>query len=310
MLVILAIFAAAIPASGQDQGRYFPETGHTLDLAFADLFDDLGGLVYLGYPITDSFIDPESGFLIQFTQNAQFNLAPQTTAGPLQASLNPLGELLGPWEAPLPDDGIPIGRFPGCQYYRPSGHRVCYAFLEYFERNGGAERFGYPISEIRIENERMVQYFQGFRLDWYPDLPPDQRIQIAPLGSMMFETRSLPRNLLRPSLPQRAAEYRVVRMNAQAGVRSPVMGKEGEQEVFLIVRDQNLQPVAGAAVTMQAFFDAEYRTLLMSQTNSQGISRGTIEFVDLRPGSFVDLRFTVVYGLFRVETRDSFLVWR
>jgi hypothetical protein len=63
---------------------------------------------------------------------------------------------------------------------------VIYAFFSFFDNNGGAELFGYPISEYGPENGtgRIVQYFQRARLEWYPELAPEQRVQLADLGSI------------------------------------------------------------------------------------------------------------------------------
>ncbi len=62
------------PVHAQENGRYFPETGHTIDGQFVRFFDLQGGLEILGYPITDAFVDPRSGWLIQYFQNARMEL--------------------------------------------------------------------------------------------------------------------------------------------------------------------------------------------------------------------------------------------
>jgi hypothetical protein len=59
-------------------GRYFSETGHTLDPRFVPFFDDHGAEAVLGYPITDSFVDPASGWRSQERAKARLVLAAQS----------------------------------------------------------------------------------------------------------------------------------------------------------------------------------------------------------------------------------------
>ena len=49
--------------------------------------------------------------------------------------------------------------------------------------------FGYPISDYGPENGkgRIVQYFQRGKMEWYPELAPEQRVQLADLGSIHFD---------------------------------------------------------------------------------------------------------------------------
>lgn len=304
-LVLLGI--AAFPALAQVGGRYYPETGHTIDGRFVEYFDGHGGLEILGFPITDSFIDPLSGHLIQYFQNTRMEFVPDRANGANSVHLSSLGEMLGGWEVPGAGGSW---MDPGaCRDYAESGHQVCYAFLEYFDRHGGPALFGYPISEFRLENDRIVQYFQGFRLDWYPEDATGSAVRVAPLGRAHFELAGYDPALLRPSLPSDIFLYRVTELRAKGSVLHPVVGSSGEQVVFLQVRDQNLNPVRGAAVTVTVHLAGEDRILMLPLTDERGLTQVGLAFEAQPPGANVVLEFWAVFGEFQATTEDSFLVW-
>ena len=78
---------------------------------------------------------------------------------------------------------------------------------------------------------------------------------------------------------------------------------------ILLVRDQNLHPVQGAAVTLFVHLPDGDRTLVMPVTDSEGISRLTLPVDNLEPGTVVTLEFWVVYADLIRMTQDSFMVW-
>jgi hypothetical protein len=95
LATVLAWPAGPAAAQGPQPGRYYPETGHAIEARFVAYYDSHGGLAILGYPITDAFLDPSSGLLIQYFQNARIELVPDLVSGELQPRLSPLGELMG-----------------------------------------------------------------------------------------------------------------------------------------------------------------------------------------------------------------------
>jgi hypothetical protein len=186
---------------------------------------------------------------------------------------------------------------------------VCYAFLDFFDEHGGPALFGYPISEFTLEGDRIVQYFQGFRLDWYPEDRLGTPVRVSAIGRMHFEAAGYDPGLLRPSLPSDIFLYRVTSLRPKASVLRPVVGSSDTQEVFLQVLDQNHNPVRGAAATLQVRFPGEERTWMMPLTDEHGLSRLTVSFSDQPPGTNVLLGFWIVYGEFQASTEDSFLIW-
>ena len=297
---VLAVF----PAHAQEEGRYYPETGHTIDGQFVQFFDQQGGLEILGYPITDAFIDPANGWLIQYFQNARMELMLDPGTGEMTPILSPLGEWLNGWDPPVNQKGASQ---EGCTYFTQSGHSVCFAFLEFFTAHGGFQTLGLPVSEFKLEGERLVQYFQGYRLDWTPE--EANPVRVAPLGRIHFDQSGYDPDLLDPVLPSNRVLRRVMDLQMKSSTEKPVAVAGDTQEVFLLVRDQNLHPVQGAAVTLFVHLPDGDRTLVMPVTDSKGISRLTLPVDNLEPGTVVTLEFWVVYADLIRMTQDSFMVW-
>ncbi|OGO15432.1 MAG: hypothetical protein A2Y93_07870 [Chloroflexi bacterium RBG_13_68_17] len=305
LMVLVTLAATALPAHAQESGgRYYPETGHTLAAEFVDYYDSHGGLEILGYPITDAFIDPLSAMLIQYTQTARLELVPDLYGAGAVVRLSSLGESL--------DYGQPqsaASSDPGCRYFVQSGHNVCHAFQAFFEEHGGPAVFGYPISEFTLEGDRIVQYFQGFRLDWRPDAPGGGRVQVGPLGRLHFDRQGYDPAFLRPHLPSDPIFYRVVELRAQASVWRPVTMSDDTQELYVLVRDQTANPIVGASVVLIAHFPGLDQTVIMPLTDEHGLSQLTLAYDGVPPGSSVELEFIANYGDLRATTRDSFRVW-
>jgi hypothetical protein len=305
---MLSAFAPSITAASADGGRYFPETGHALATVFESFYDDYGGAAILGYPITESYVDPYSGFLVQYFENARLELAPNSV-GDLEVRLTGLGVLLGGWDLPLEVSRIQIGNNPGCRYYAQSGHQVCHAFLDFYETNGGPAVFGAPVTEFRFEQGRMVQYFQDFRLDWYPESQEGERIRVAPLGREHFNLMGYEPSLLEPIVPGDLEDYPVLDIRLSSSVLKPLIGTDEAQQVYLVVSDQNRQPVPGAAALLTIYYPDGIRFRMMPVTDANGVTQIDISLQGSIPGSRVALEYTVVYGSLSALTRDSFYVW-
>ena len=289
-------------------GRYFPETGHSLDSVFEPFYDGHGAVNILGHPITESYVDPYSGFLLQYFENARLEVAPDTQ-GELGVRLTELGVLLGGWDLPLEVERFPIGNNPGCRYYAESGHQVCHAFLDYYESHGGEAVFGLPITELRFENGRMVQYYQDFRLDWYPEAQDGERIRVAPLGADHFALMGYHPSLLEPIVPGDLEDYPVLDIRLSSSVLKPLIGTDETQQVYLVVSDQNRQPVAGAAALLTITYPDGIQFRMMPITDGSGVTQIDIPLHGSLPGSRIALEYTVVYEELSALTRDSFYIW-
>ncbi len=300
------------PASAQtaELARYFPETGHNVPGVFLAFFDRRGGLATFGYPITEEFVDPLTGLLVQYFQNARMEWHPDNPE-PYRVQLGLIGDLLGKGQPPLPASQIPAPSNPNCQYFRETGHSVCYQFRQAFWARGGLTVFGYPIAEFDLENGRIVQYFQRARMEWHPERPGDLKVSPGPVGLAQFEAAGYSSSLLSPAKPLNAQLQIVTDLHLVASVLRPVMQPNGQQTVILQVLNQTDQPLEGATVRLElkAGTGASLWRRTLPLTDSRGLTRLAFDVVGGRPGETFLLQFTVTAGGVTRTLNSSFLIW-
>lgn len=87
------------------------------------------------------------------------------------------------------------------RYFSETGHTVSGYFLKTYENATNPSLiFGYPITEPFQDQatERIVQYFERARFELVPENPPELRVEISPLGRLIYPktpVRSAPSNL-------------------------------------------------------------------------------------------------------------------
>lgn len=99
------------------------------------------------------------------------------------------------YEALAPVEPVEDSAF--VRYFPQTGHTISYAFKAYWERHGGAERFGYPLTEEFVGFSPLdgqpytMQVFENAQLVYYPDLAgtPDE-VSLLPLGSIEVDLRT------------------------------------------------------------------------------------------------------------------------
>lgn len=149
---------------------YFPQTRHNLSGEFLLYWKERGGLSIFGYPLSEPFT--ERGYTVQYFERNRFELHPENQP-PYNVLLGRLGadQVAGrvfPVVAPF-ESG------PNHRYFPETGHSLGFAFLGYWNRNGGLAQFGYPISEEIREvsptdgKEYTVQYFERARFEYHPE---------------------------------------------------------------------------------------------------------------------------------------------
>ncbi len=192
VLMLLLVGAPAPTARAQDVLTYFyfPQTGHYLGGAFRSFWERNGGVDIFGYPITDEYIRNSDGKLVQYFERARFELSVINNQAVVELGL------LGREYLQLRGDIItPIAPFPSTpnrRYFPETGHSVQGAFKAFWERNGGLDILGYPISEEAVERFpdgalRVVQYFERVRLELHGN-----RVLIGRLGAVLAPCQLTP----------------------------------------------------------------------------------------------------------------------
>jgi hypothetical protein len=79
-----------IPAFNTSLRRYYSETGHVVSYAFLRYFDEHGGLLIFGYPLSEFMY--RDGYVVQYFQRARMEWHPEDPSGPRMRLTN-LGEI-------------------------------------------------------------------------------------------------------------------------------------------------------------------------------------------------------------------------
>jgi hypothetical protein len=306
-LLLSALSWAAAPGAQTAPPQYFPETGHTVREPFITFFNTTGGLQQHGYPITDDYIDANTGLLIQYFEKSRIEWHPGNPE-PYRVQLGLLGDDLLKRQAPIPISKIPAANDPNCQYAAETGHTLCHKFRAFYLQNGGLDRFGFPITEMTIEDGWLVQYFQRARMEWHPEKPKGQQIQLAPLGSLFYKFAGLDPDRLPPPFGGDSLGA-VTSLRLRPSVFKPVTVANGQQTTFVFVTDQLGRAIGGAGVTLIVHYPDRDVPLTLPPTSATGTSFTTFPVPEIEAGTIVSMEFIVTYSGVFAQTRTSYMIW-
>ena len=72
------------------------------------------------------------------------------------------------------------------RYFAETGCWVGNEFLDFYDKRGGLDIFGYPIENAILEDGLTVQYFQRSRMELHPEAPAPYRVQLGLLGQELL----------------------------------------------------------------------------------------------------------------------------
>jgi hypothetical protein len=303
ILVFLSPPLGKASAQTEEDVQHFPETGHNVRGDFLRFYKSAYDptLVY-GYPITEQFTSRD-GKLVQYFQRARFELTP-SSAGGASVRLTSLGEALHG----TGNQRLDIDNPSACKRFQ-TGYSVCFAFLDFFEGNGGAAQFGEPISAFEFQDHLIVQYFEKARFEWHADLPEGKRVVLTDLGRIYFERLGEDQTHLKPIRPLDATISPILSIRARAFVKKAITLSSGQQTVYVVVQSQTSQPVAGAKGRATIRFSDGQTEDYYFTTNSSGLGSVAFSFANQERGELVPIELLVTYqGLF-TKTMTSFRVW-
>jgi hypothetical protein len=295
----------AHPLSQAQDRRYF-ESGYWISGDFRDYFETNGELEIFGYPITAPYMN-DDGVFVQYFQNARIEYHAANPA-PYRVQLGLLGDELGYRQPPARP---PTTLSPRKVYFPETGHTVSYMFLDYFREHGGINIFGYPISEMFIENQRIVQYFQRLKLVW--DVQTSE-VTVGNLGEVYVAANRdrIPPNTLEPA-DFRFGEQGVQDLRVVIDLARSVVSSRRSQGVRLVVLDDRMDdPVADAQISLfleQDTDGASLNSLQILSTDARGRAEATFALTGVKPGSWVVVRADVTYGGITASQTQLFLVW-
>ena len=178
-LLIAAVPVVGRPAAAQEWSAprtvYVPETGHTADGYFLDIWRTQREL--LGDPVTQE-LTPRSGYLtdageqeiIQYFQNLALVYMPSAPAGEQVDTLRLGAEALADAQAQRPNavlnratrrTACPPGSAGTCLGFAGTGHTLRGMFLDYWSNGDAARWLGPPVSEaFRVADGSVIQYLE------------------------------------------------------------------------------------------------------------------------------------------------------
>jgi hypothetical protein len=262
------------------------ENGIPIASEFQDFYQDFGGRSVLGAPVTEMFTAVPGERPLQYFQNVRLEYD--------AVNGNVLVSQLGIWElgglneqitAPVPEDGA-IRTFPNSEF------TVQDEFLRFYEDQAGDVLLGLPISaQLNVDGLR-VQYFENGRLEWHPEAPADQRVQLGNLGQTHFDNEMVfAYQEMRPAQPISSAG--VTDVDISAYVKAPILYAGENQVLYVTTRTSGGDPVSNVIVEVAISYDDKTETVRSTATDDLGQLNLSLNF-NIPPGKEVVLRLTAL----------------
>ena len=302
-LAFIAVVCILFTSWGSVQAQtpdseYFAQTGHSVNGDFLHYYRSVPNpTLVFGYPLTEQFTSKD-GKTVQYFQRARFEQSANFV------NLTPLGR-----KTYSPEKQLVINNPLACRTFTETGYSVCFAFLEFFEQNGGVAQFGYPISPFEFRNNQIVQYFENARFEWRPGLAEGQRIGLTDLGRIYFDQIDEDPAFLKPSVQGVSGPNLVLELQVRAFPNKAVATSSGQQTIYVLVQDQNLQPIAGAngIATIRLPNGEVYSQSF--PVNERGVGTFSFNFQNQQNGQLVYIDIAVTYSGLQGTTATSFRIW-
>jgi len=285
------------------ESKYFSETGHNVKGEFLEFYDNNPNATFLyGYPITEEFVSKD-GETVQYFQRARFEYHAELPAGG-RVQLTPLGQ-----KTFVSSGTQNINNSFACRTYQETGYAVCFAFLEFFDQYGGTAQFGYPISGFEYHEDKLVQYFERTRLEWQPWKAEGQRVVVSDLGRIYFDSLGEDPGLLASINPIGNAPKVITSLQVRAFVQNAVRLASDDQTIFLILQDQNAQPVSNAGCIASLHWPDGRNDSTVITTDSNGVGVISFSFVDQPYARLIYADINCAYIGLNATTTTSFRIW-
>lgn len=299
---LLSASWGSVRAQAEDS-KYFSETGHNVKGEFFKFYNSNPNATFLyGYPITEEFTSKD-GNTVQYFQRVRFEFHRDLPEGQ-RIQLSTLGQFTYISTGPLN-----VANSFACRLYTETGFSVCFAFLEFFDEYGGVGQFGYPISGFEYHENKIVQYFQKARLEWQPWMAEGQRVVVSDLGRMYFEKLGEDPGLLAPVKPIDNSPQVTTSLQVRAFAWKAVTLATDTQLFFVIVQDQNLQPIAGSGCTAIVHWPDGRTESTNITTNTNGVGIVSLSFTNQPYGSLIYTDVTCASNGLNATTITSFRIW-
>ena len=308
LFILIAVIVRGINQTyAQSVNEVWFENGHRLSGEFLSFYSSVPNPEQLyGNPITDAYKDSTTEIIVQYFEKTRFELHSEEPPG-LRVKLSPLGSYLYQKNEgtvlPVQENSTACRGFPNVE------HKVCYAFREFYEENGGIRQFGAPLANQELYGDLIVQYFENARFEWHQELPEGNKVVLSDLGRQYFLLRGEDRSRLLSNRNAQNAQS-ITHIEASAFVEHSVMPNVGQQTIYFVVQDQRQLPVPNAQILFDVKFpDGKTNHFgIPDRTNAEGILKYSFPYSSSITGP-VYIHGIVFYKQLNNETQTSFRIW-
>ncbi len=258
-------------------------TGIPVAAEFAAYYEANGGARVFGYPITAAFYPQPGSPLVQYFQTMRLDYD-----GAVRPY--PLGEWAFPGMAQL--EPAAVSENGRARIVPGSPYPIQDEFLAFYEKYNGEQLLGVPLSPQVTEAGLRVQYFENARLEWRPELPQAQRVQLSILGQNHFDAEmafTYRREVARP-----ISSAGITAVQVMAAARYPVLYAGEKQILYATAQTSDGRPVSNIRLIATLVFDDEQVELEMGVTDESGQAQLALDFGAIPPGKEVQVHITAV----------------
>ncbi len=304
----LVLIALLLVGCGLVEERPFTplaqETGIAVGDPFVDFYWEMGGPLLFGYPLTEPFQAATDEPLLQYFQTMRLEFNGQ------QVAITPLGawafagasSAVGLYSPP--DDGR-------SRTFPQTGQTVWDQFLIFYEAHQGETLLGLPLSAQINEGGMRVQYFENGRLEWQPELPVQQRVQLTPLGQAHFQSEMamVYQQITRNAGPIAAAD--LTHATVLTSVRAPILYAGDEQVLTVIVLRPDGRAVSDIQASVTITYVGQELVYDLGRTDAEGRIQAQLPLADVPPGQSIllDVRVYAPDGREIGRERLGFRTW-
>lgn len=165
----------------------------------------------------------------------------------------------------FPDTAPPVSVRSDLHYFPQTGYVVGYAFLNFWNANGGVTIFGYPLTNEYLDpaSNLSVQFFERSRFEYHPENKGSSAIvQLTTVGRIVTAGRTDPAFSPQPLVPAGTdRSYYVQTQHAVQGLFKQYFDRNGGTAIFGFPISEELvepNPTDGVAYTVQWFERARF----------------------------------------------------
>lgn len=151
------------------------------------------------------------------------------------------------------------------RYFPQTGYVVGYGFLTFWNTNGGATIFGYPLTNEVLDpsSQLSVQYFERSRFEYHPEAAgTSQAVQLTNVGRILTAGRTDPALTPQPLVPAGTdRSYYVQTQHSIGGLFKKYFDQNGGVFIFgYPISEETIEPnpTDGVAYTVQWFERARF----------------------------------------------------